>query len=340
MPSKTTILFIWDVDKHLRNYLASRLKQFSNIELVFPPHPSQEEYLELAPNADIIVGWRPTKELLQAAKALQLFINPGAGVQHLIDLFKDLNHSRETILANCHGNSSFVAQHTVALLLALSNKIVIHHNWMADGEWRKGDEDAKSLPLRNRRVGLLGYGAVNQKVHRLLSGFDLNFSILRRNWTKQQTPLPTQARKYDYHALHKFLDEIDILIIAVPLTSLTRQLIKKRELELLGSNGLLINVARGNIIDETSLFNALKDNTIAGAAIDVWYNYNPEKNKLGRKYPFSHPFHKLQNVILSPHRGASPLDDLHRWDEVIENIKRHAEGNNEFLNVVDLTKEY
>ena len=126
MPSKTTVLFIWDVDKHLRNYLASRLKQFSNIELVFPPHPSQEEYLELAPNADIIVGWRPTKELLQAAKALQLFINPGAGVQHLIDLFKDLSHSRETILANCHGNSSFVAQHAVALLLALSNKIIIH----------------------------------------------------------------------------------------------------------------------------------------------------------------------------------------------------------------------
>ncbi|MCW3979932.1 MAG: hypothetical protein NWF11_00455, partial [Candidatus Bathyarchaeota archaeon] len=97
--------------------------------------------------------------------------------------------------------------------------------------------------------------------------------------TKQQTPLPTQARKYDHHALHKFLDQIDILIIAVPLTSLTRQLIKKRELELLGSNGLLINVARGNIIDETSLFNALKDNTIAGAAVDFWYNYNPEKTK-------------------------------------------------------------
>ncbi|MCW4053265.1 MAG: hypothetical protein NWE78_08690 [Candidatus Bathyarchaeota archaeon] len=153
-------------------------------------------------------------------------------------------------------------------------------------------------------------------------------------------PLLTQARRYDYPALHKFSDEIDILIIAVPLTSLTRQLIKKRELELLGSSGLLINVARGKIIDETSLFNALRDNTIAGAAIDVWYNYNPDKNETGRKYPFSYPFHKLQNVILSPHRGASPLDDLHRWDEVLENVKRYAEGNSEFLNVVDLTKEY
>ncbi|MCW4053266.1 MAG: hypothetical protein NWE78_08695 [Candidatus Bathyarchaeota archaeon] len=93
MSSKTTVLFIWDVDRHLRNYLASGLEQFSNIELVFPTNPSQEEYIELASNADIIVGWRPTKELLKAAEALQLFINPGAGVQHLIDLFKDLNHS-------------------------------------------------------------------------------------------------------------------------------------------------------------------------------------------------------------------------------------------------------
>lgn len=340
MPRKTTVLFIWDVDKRLRNYLTSKLRQFTNVELIFPHNPSPEEHLELVPNADIIIGWRPTKKLLQSAKNLRLFINPGAGVQHLIDLFKDLNHSRDVVLTNCHGNSSFVAQHAVALLLALSNKIVIHHNWMADGKWRKGDKDGKSTPLRNRRVGLLGYGAVNQKVHRLLSGFNLNFSILRRDWTKQQAQLPTQAKKYNHYDLHQFLDEIDILIIAVPLTSLTQQLIKNRELELLGSNGLLINVARGSIIEEAALFNALKDKIIAGAAIDVWYNYNPEPDKMGHKYPFAHPFHKLQNVILSPHRGASPLDDLPRWGEVVENIKRHTRGNKEFLNVVDMAREY
>ena len=102
----------------------------------------------------------------------------------------------------------------------------------------------------------------------------------------------------------------------------------------------MVNVARGHIIDEASLFNALRDHTIAGAAIDVWYNYNPGTDETGRCYPFSHPFHTLQNVILSPHRSASPLDDLQRWDEVVENIKRHAAGRDAFLNVIDLNDEY
>ena len=172
MPRKTTVLFIWDVNKRLKNYLTDQLRKLTDIKLIFPSSPSPEKYLELALDANVIVGWQPTKELLQVARNLQLFINPGAGVQHLMNLFKNLNRSRNVVLTNCHGNSPFVAQHAVALLLALSNKIIIHHNWMAKGKWRKGDKDGKSIPLRNRRVGLLGYGAVNQKVHRFLSGLD------------------------------------------------------------------------------------------------------------------------------------------------------------------------
>ena len=86
------------------------------------------------------------------------------------------------VLANGHGNTYFTGQHAVALLLALGNKIVPHHNWMAAGQWRKGDKDAASTPLRGRRVGLLGYGAINRKVHCFLAGFELDFAILRRDW--------------------------------------------------------------------------------------------------------------------------------------------------------------
>jgi len=79
---------------------------------------------------------------------------------------------------------------------------------------------------------------------------------------------------------------------------------------------------------------------IAGAAIDVWYNYKPEMDDLGRKYPFSFPFHKLDNTILSPHRAASPFSDLQRWDEVVENIKRVSSKRTDFLNIVELDREY
>jgi phosphoglycerate dehydrogenase-like enzyme len=340
MSRETTVLFIWEVDERLRSHLKSRLGHVSDIDLIFPSATSQEDLVKLAPKADIIVGWRPSKKLLLAAKKLQLFINPGAGVQHLIDLFREVTRSRKILLTNCHGNSYFVAQHAMGLLLALTNKIIPHHNWMVAGEWRKRNENAKSLPLRERRIGLLGYGAVNQKVHRFLSGFDLEFSILRREWSRQSTQLPTPAKKYKYPELQKFLDEINTLIVAVPLTSLTQDLIRMRELKLLGSTGLLVNVARGNVVNEQDLFKALENNVIAGAAIDVWYNYNPHPDSEGRNYPFSHPFHKLRNVVLSPHRAGSSFDNLKRWDEVIENIKRFAEGANEFINVVDLKKEY
>jgi len=249
--------------------------------------------------------------------------------------FKELENR-----ANGHGNSYFVAQHAVALLLTLMNKTIPHHEWMCEGKWRTGDNDAISIPLRFKRVGFLGYGAINQKIHRFLSGFDIEFSILRKHWKKQTSPLPTKANKYEFSQLHEFLKDIEILIIGVPLTSVTRKLIKKKELELLGKEGLVINIARGDIIDEESLYISLKYKIITGAAIDVWYDYTPKSDEKGKKFPFHFPFHSLDNIVLSPHRGYSPFNDLLRWDEVIENIKRMAQGRNDFLNVVNLDEEY
>ncbi len=163
---------------------------------------------------------------------------------------------------------------------------------------------------------------------------------MRNHWEKQNTPLPTEVKRYDPSQLDKFLENIDILIIAVPVTSLTRKMIKKHEMELLGPNGILVNVSRGEIVEEESMFYALRNKIIQGAAIDVWYNYSPESDEEGKKYPYNYPFHTLDNIILSPHRGYSPFKDLLRWNEVIENITRMAHGRQEFINVVSLDEEY
>ncbi|MHA2233138.1 MAG: hypothetical protein ACXAB4_11700, partial [Candidatus Hodarchaeales archaeon] len=163
---ETNVLFIWEVNERLKRYLAEQLSHVPEVQLIFPTDSTPETLLNLAPKADIMVGWRPTKALLLAATRLRLFFNPGAGIQHLIALFREINQERSILLANGHGNSYFTAQQVVALLLSLTNKIIPHHNWMVDGQWRKRDADAKSTPLRFRKVGLLGYGAVNQKVHR------------------------------------------------------------------------------------------------------------------------------------------------------------------------------
>jgi phosphoglycerate dehydrogenase-like enzyme len=334
-PQKTTVLFIWQPRQELREYIKKGLK---DLPVTFLFSPDAKASIEQAPQADIIVGWRPTKSLLYAAEKVSLFINPGAGVQHLIDIFREVTQKKGVTLCNGHGNSYFTAQHAVALLLALTNKVIPHHNWMVQGEWRKGDNDAVSIPLRERTIGLLGYGHINKKVHTFLSGFNVSFAVIRRDWSNQQLILP--AKKYNHSELHHFLKEVDTVIISVPLTVKTKGMIATKELALLGSNSLVVNMARGPVIDEYSLYTALKEKTIAGAAIDVWYNYTPDPDDHGRKYPFSYPFHQLDNVILSPHRAASPLHDLQRWDEVIENIRRFATGEQKFLNTVDLDREY
>ncbi|TFG33576.1 hypothetical protein EU527_07880 [Candidatus Thorarchaeota archaeon] len=336
---ETNVLFIWDVREELQNYLHQGLKEVEGVNLLFPKDVSEESLHQLAPRADILVGWRPSRELLDTAVRFQLFINPGVGVQHLIGTFRELSKDRDVILINGHGNTYFTAQQAIAMLLALTNKIILHHTWMKEGLWRRGDDFAKSTPLRELKIGLLGYGAVNRKVHKFLSGFEIEFLILKRSRGGRRK-LPTKAKLYTPDELEKFLKEVDILFVAVPQTEETMGMIGKKELELLGENGIVVNIARGIVIDEEALFEALSKNIIAGAAIDVWYDYNPEPDSEGRRFPTRFPFHSLDNVVLSPHRGASPTDDLKRWDEVIVNIRKFAEEQYDFINIVQLDRGY
>ncbi|MCP4228930.1 MAG: hypothetical protein GY771_02120 [bacterium] len=340
LPNQTTVLFIREHEERLREYLRNGFSDLPGVELVFPPGTEEAILLEYVPAADVMVGWRPTPELLAAAEKLSLFIMPGAGVQHLIEPFREVNREREVVLVNGHGNSYFTAQCAVSLLLALMNRIIPHHNMMAAGDWEGHYGEPESIPMRYRKVGLLGYGAVNRKVHRFLSGFDVEFAVLRRDWARQTGTLPTPVAGYGPEQLPGFLSAVDILIIAVPITPETEGLIGGDELALLGDRGLLINIARGKVVDEESLYVALRDRVIAGAGLDVWYEYHPEADDEGRKYPYSHPFHELGNVVMSPHRAASPFSDLERWDDVIENIRRFADGRTDFLSIVDLSWGY
>ena len=338
--SPLNVLFYWKVNKELRNYLENSFKENKNINLIFLNVFEGEMFLEMLKISQIIIGWRPKKEHLEKATNLQVYMNPGAGITHLIQMFKELNKTRKIILINGHGNAYFTAQHTVALLLAVLNKIILHHDFMVKGVWRTGDKEGKSIPLRNKTVGLLGYGHINQLVHKFLSGFDLQFNILKNSWEKENNQeFPTKANKYSINQLDLFLRSTNILIIAVPLTSKTEGLIDLKKLQLLQPNSILINISRGLVINEKDLYTALKKRIILGAGIDVWYDYNPEE-KGGKKYPFKEKFHQLNNIVLSPHRAASPMDDLNRWDEVIKNIFVFLTNKGSLTNIVNLEEEY
>lgn len=260
-------------------------------------------------------------------------------MQSLIEPLRELNRQHAVVLVNSHSNAYAVAQHAVALLLSLSNRLVLHHNWMAAGRWRTGDAEAASMPLKGKCVGLLGYGRIGRQAHRLLAGFEMEFGALKRGWEGVYPAAPGLVTRYEPAGLAGLFEWSNAVIVALPSTPETKGLIGSKELARLGERGLLINVARGNIVDEEALYKALRNGVIGGAGIDVWYDYRPEPDAAGRVYPYRFPFHELPNVVLSPHRAASPLYVRERWADVIDNLRRYAEGR-EPVNVVDLEAGY
>lgn len=330
------ILFIFDVPLTLREHLRSQLADCQNLNLLFMEEGDDDFLAQHGPTADVMVGWRPEVELLENAAKLKLFVNPGAGMDKLAK--KLLEHLPAHVqVVNSHGNSLQTAQHVVAMTLGLSNHLVAYHNAMVEGKWRPLDTLGLTNILYNKTIGFLGYGHINQKAHQYMSGFDVEFCALRRSWDK---PAALDVKQYTSDRLIEFLEAVDVCIVAVPHTDATNNLITKRELEALGSDGLIINVSRGAVINEQDFYEALKNKTITGAGIDVWYNYTPEPDADGKKYPSDYPFHELDNVLLSPHRAAAPYAETRRWWDVIENLKRVDAGRNDFLNVVDLAAGY
>lgn len=206
----------------------------------------------------------------------------------------------------------------------------IHHERILKGE--KNKRDPESVLLKDKTVGLLGYGPINQYTHKFLSGFEVNFQIFRRS-----NDTVDNFKTYTRDGLDEFLKTSDILMIALPLTHETEGIMGDRELELLGEDAILVNVGRGKVVQEEALFEALKNKTIRGAGLDVW---NPvtidEKRHI---YQPDHPFHELDNVLMSPHRANSG-GNITRWDRVFVNIFKFLKKQTDFVNVIDLEKGY
>ena len=226
------VLCLWKPGDDLLAYLQEGLQDFP-IELIIPRDLELHTLLKLAPKADVLLGWRPSREVIDAAMNLKLIINPGAGVQHLVQMMQEVQSIRDIILVNGHGNSVFTAEHTVAMILALLNGLVPHHNAMAGGQWRKGDDFLASVSLNRRTVGLLGYGHVNRKVHTMLSGFGCSVHVANTSGIVEPMDGLSVDSAWSTKDLDAFLSAIDTLVIAVPQTDETIDMFGSRQLELL-----------------------------------------------------------------------------------------------------------
>lgn len=317
----------WEQDLE---YLRDRVTP--KIEFVIPQEYTTHSLIKAASRgADILLGDVPSAEVLAATTDLELLQIPWTGVDQInFNLLKQYN----CVVCNSHGNAVSVAELGLALLLCCMKQIPSHHFAMQHGNWRRPGSSDCVMPemLSGKNIGLIGYGAIGQNLARMMVGFDITLHLLA-----SEARQDGQVFVMGPDQLDVLCSKCDVLIVSVPLTPSTHGMIGERQFHAMKENVFLINISRGAIIDEEAFYNALKHRRIAGAGIDVWYQYPQRGDSFSRASRF--PFETLDNVIMSPHRGGMIRGELQHLVDVTENLNRFAAGK-PLINRVNLAKRY
>lgn len=280
--------------------------------------PNDPRFAAEVPDADVLVTARLSGALAATASRLRLVHAPGAGVNGI-----DLAALPAGVqCANAFGHDRSIAEYVVSNVIALRRGTVQQDAALREGRWLAAAYDP-DLPqpatLRGSVVTFLGFGRVGQAVWELLQPFGTHGIAITRSGTVD-AGVHSLRWSGDAAELDRALDESDILVIAVPLDDATAGLIGAEQLNRLGAHGLLVNVARADVVDETELYRALRDETIAGASLDVWYRY-PQGGSTAD--PASLPFNELPNTIMTPHSSAITAETFReRAKTIAENIVR------------------
>ena len=269
---------------------------------------------------EVLIDGNPDGALLDAP-GLQRVVVPYVGVN---DALRENVRSRPHLkLYNSHFNDAFVAQHAVALLLACSNRIVPADRALHEGDWRPRYEDSlESVFLSGKTCLLLGYGAIGKAVETRVRGLGMKVSALRREPSGDG-----EVKQYGPDELHKALGEADVVIVSLPSTPQTKNLLDAAAFQALKPGGILVNVGRGDVVDQDALYDALKSQHLFAAGLDVWWNYPKDESERAHTLPADAPLHKLPNLVMSPHRANQVQGwELASLKDVAETLNTFAKG--------------
>jgi phosphoglycerate dehydrogenase-like enzyme len=227
---------------------------------------------------------------------------------------------QSTVLTNGSGaQSSAVAEYVVAVLLTFLKRLRELGRFQARAEWVTGFHPAE---LRGLTVGIIGLGNAGLAIARVLRPFGVRLLGMRRH----PEPVPDVEAVYPRGDMRQFLAQLEVLVIAAPLTEETRGMIGAAQLAQLRSGAYLVNVGRGAIVDEEALVAALRSGQLGGAALDV-FTVEP--------LPPTSPLWALPNAIVSPHYcDQTPQTDERGRDLFFDNLRRYVQGE-PLRNVVD-----
>ncbi len=252
---------------------------------------SQEEIIDVIKDYDAIIvrsATKATKEIIDAGTNLKIIVRGGVGIDN-IDV--KAAEAKNVTVKNTPGASTVsVAEHSMALLLALMRNVAKADKTMKEGKWEK--KALKGSEIFEKNLGLIGSGRIGLAVALRAQAFGMNViaydpyadeNILKENNI-------TLVKNID-----ELLEKSDVISLHIPKTEETANIINKDTIAKMKDGAVLINAARGGTVDETALYDALKSNKLMGAALDVFEN-EPLTDS---------PLYELDNVILTPHLGAS-----------------------------------
>lgn len=285
--------------------------------LVFSHQVAQDERAALVVGAEVLIGWNPATELpagtLASLPGLTFIQLLSAGADE-VDFTAIPDHV--TLAGNAGAYAAPIAEHGVAMALALARRLPQRHAALAAGNFNRRE---RLITLDGSVCAILGYGGIGAATAALMRA--LGARIYAINSTGQSPdPVDFAGTLAD---LDQVLTAADVLVIALPLTNKTRNLIGARELSLMKPTAILVNVARGAIINEHALYEHLRQNPQFMAGIDAWWH----EPGLSGTFRTDYPFFGLPNVLGSPHNSSivpGVLTGAVR--KAAENVRRHLRG--------------
>jgi phosphoglycerate dehydrogenase-like enzyme len=290
--------------------LTARLAAIPGLSITVCPEQDELLLARLLPETEILwhVLKRCTAEMIAAAPRLRLIQKIGVGV-NTIDL--DAAKARGIAVCNLPGtNARAVAELTLALMLAVLRRLPRFDAAMRRGEWSDPALQDGIGELGGRTVGLVGYGAIARLLAPVLAALGCRLIYTSR------TPHPDAVG--EWRSLDALLSESDVVSLHLPLTAETETLIDARAFAQMRRGAILINTARGGLVDQSALTQALKDGKLAGAGLDVFVH---------EPHDATEPLFHLPNVVLTPHIGWLTTGTFDRsFALAAENCRRIAAG--------------
>ena len=296
------------------------MMELFNVDLSNAEYPvSRKELLSAVKEAHVLVptiGDKIDASLLSAASSnLKLIANYGAGYDH-IDIKTALQ--RGIIVTNTPSVlTTDTADMTMALILAIPRKLREGHEEMQSGTWKGWSPSAMiGMRITGKKLGILGMGRIGQAIAKRAKAFDLDINYHNRRRLHENIEKSLSATYWE--DLEQMLATIDILVVSASLNQSSLYLLNSKYLGKMKPTAYLVNISRGEIIDQRALVRQLKDGRLGGAGLDV---YDSEE-------VIGSDFKSLKNVFLLPHMGSSTLEGrIEMGEKVIINIKTYLDGH-------------